>query len=259
MKTFKVKLPASMREGFLTISGIVIFGARYFKEVYKPPYELKELLKQLFEIGYKSLSLIAVTGFVIGITLTLQSIPSMQKFGAVSLVPSMIALAIILEIGPVISALIFAGKIGSSIGAELGSMKVSEQIDAMEISGTNPFNHLAVTRITATTLMLPVLVIFSNAIAIIGGFIAFSLVNDVSFKLYLQDSFSSIKFDDLIPSVIKTGVFGFAIGVIGCYEGFNASRGTESVGVAANTAVVISSLAVIIIDMINVQLMSILF
>lgn len=256
--SFEFLMPKTLQDFFLKVSALTLFGVRFFREVFKPPYEFKETLRQLYEIGYKTLSLISVTGFIIGLTLTLQSIPTLRKFGADSLVPSMVALAVILEIGPVIVALIFAGKIGSGIGAELGSMKVTEQIEAMEVSGANPFKYLAVTRIIATTIMLPVLVFYADFIAFIGGYIAVNISGSMSMKLFFLNAFSSIEISDILPATIKTFVFGFAIGVIGCYEGFNASRGTESVGIAANTAVVIASLAVIIIDMINVQLVSIL-
>jgi phospholipid/cholesterol/gamma-HCH transport system permease protein len=252
-------IPESTGDLFLRAAGLVVFGIRFFKEVFAPPYEIKETLKQCYAIGYKSLSLVGITGFIIGLTLTLQSIPTLSKFGAQSLVPSMVALALILEIGPVITSLIFAGKIGSGIGAEIGSMRVSEQVDAMEVSGTNPFKYLVVTRVTATTIMLPMLVIYADAIGLFGGYLASSFTSDTSIKLFFINAFSSISLEDLLPSIIKTFFFGFAVGVVGCYEGYNATKGTESVGIAANTAVVVSSLLVIVIDMINVQIMTIIF
>ncbi|MEO8666050.1 MAG: ABC transporter permease [Ignavibacteria bacterium] len=254
-----IKLPKGMEETFLKVTGLTMFAWRFIKNIYKPPYEVKETLRQFYEIGYKSFSLVAITGFIIGLTLTLQSIPTLQKFGASSLVPSMVALAVILEIGPVITALIFAGKIGSGIGAELGSMKVTEQIDAMEVSGCNPFKYLVVTRIAAATLMLPILVILADGMALIGGFLAINLTEQTSLKLFLMNSFQNITFEDVFPAVFKTFIFGFSVGVVGCYEGYNADRGTESVGIAANTAVVIASLLVILIDMIMVQLSSLIF
>ncbi len=257
--TLKFKLPASLEEFFAKIAGLASFAFKFFIELLKPPYEINETLKQFFMIGYKSFPLVAITGFIIGLTLTLQSIPTLDKFGAASLVPSMVALAVILEIGPVITALIFAGKIGSGIGAELGSMKVTEQIDAMEVSGTNPFKYLVVTRIFAATIMLPLLVILSDAIALFGGFLAINMFDYTSLKTFLVSAMANITFSDIIPAVTKTFLFGLSIGVVGCYEGYNASRGTESVGIAANTAVVISSLMVILIDMVMVQLSSIIF
>ncbi len=257
-RSFAIRLPGSAQEFFLRIAGLTTFAIRFVKEVFKPPYEFRETIRQFYQIGYKSFSLVAVTGFIIGLTLTLQSIPTLQKFGASSLVPSMVALAVTLEIGPVITALIFAGKIGSGIGAELGSMKVTEQIDAMEVSGCNPFKYLVITRIAATTLMLPLLVILADAIALLGGFIAINITDEMTMQLFIMNSFKNISMHDIIPATIKTFLFGFGVGVVGCYEGYNADRGTESVGIAANTAVVISSLLVILIDMVMVQITSIL-
>ncbi len=252
-------LPIFLTKFLLTVYGLYNFTVRYFREVFKPPYEFKETIKQFFEIGNKSLGLVGVTGFIIGFVLALQAIPMLTKFGALSLIPSMISVSIIREIGPVITGLICAGKIGSGIGAELGSMKVSEQIDAMEVSATNPFKFLVVTRITATTLMIPLLIIYADTIALIGGFMALTILNGQSLQLYFTTVFSALTFADVIPATIKTFFFGFAIGLVGCNQGYNATRGTESVGIAANVSVIYSSLLVIIIDMIAVQLTIILF
>lgn len=256
---FKLKLPKSIEEFFVKVAKLSLFAGKNIKDVFKPPYEFNETLKQMYAIGYKSLPLVAITGIIIGFTLSLQSIPTLEKFGAASLVPSMVALAVILEIGPVITSLIFAGKIGSGIGAELGSMKVTEQIAAMEVSGCNPFKYLVVTRVTAATFMLPLLVIFSDFMSLLGGFIALNISTQMSLKLFLMNSFTNIDMTQILSATFKTFVFGFSIGVVGCYEGYNADRGTESVGIAANTAVVIASLLVILIDMIMVQLTSIIF
>jgi len=247
-------LPQFVTELLLNIYGLYNFAHRYFQEAFKPPFEFKETFRQFFEIGNKSLGLVSLTGFIIGFVLALQSIPMLTKFGAVSLIPTMISISIVREIGPVIIGLICAGKIGSGIGAELGSMKVTEQIDAMEVSATNPFKFLVVTRITATTLMIPLLIIYADTIALIGGFIALNIFSGQSPQLYISTVFSALTFSDIIPATVKTFFFGFAIGLVGCHQGYNASRGTESVGIAANVSVVHASLLVIIIDMIAVQI-----
>jgi len=252
-------LPKFLTTLLLSVYGLYNFSARYFTEVFKPPYEFKETIRQFFEIGNKSLGLVSLTGFIIGFVLALQSIPMLTKFGAVSLIPTMISISIVREIGPVIIGLICAGKIGSGIGAELGSMKVTEQIDAMEVSATNPFKFLVVTRITATTLMIPLLIIYADTIALIGGFIALNIFSGQSLQLYFSTVFSALSFADVLPATVKTFFFGFAIGLVGCHQGYNASRGTESVGIAANVSVVHASLLVIIIDMIAVQITMILF
>ncbi|MBP4138669.1 MlaE family ABC transporter permease [Flavobacterium geliluteum] len=244
----------NLKNTFDNIGSVTIFATKFFKEVFIPPYETKEFVKQCYVIGYKSLPLVAITGFIMGLVLTLQSRPTLVKFGAESWLPGMVALSLIREIAPVITALICAGKISSGIGAELGSMKVTEQIDAMEVSAINPYNYLVVTRILATTLMVPLLVFFADAVGILGGYVGINIHGDVTFYHFLAQIFQSLQFLDVIPATIKTFFFGFFIGMIGCYKGFNAANGTESVGKAANSAVVTASLSIFIIDMVAVQI-----
>ena len=236
----------------------VSFMADFFRKIFSSGFEGNEFIRQCFIIGYKSLSLVGITGFILGFVMTLQSEPTMAEFGAGSYVPGMVAISIIREIGPVIIALICAGKISSSIGAELGSMKVSEQIDAMEVSGANPVQYLVVTRILACTIMIPLLTLMADSLALVGGFAASNIGSNYSFNLYFQKAFAALSFNDLVPAFIKTIFFGFAIGFVGCYKGYNSNRGTESVGVAANSAVVNASLWIILLDAIAVQLTSVL-
>lgn len=238
---------------------VSIFTGRFFKEIIKLPFQINEFFRQCYAIGYKSLPLVSITGFIMGLVLTIQSRPTMTKFGAESWLPSMVSLSLIREIAPVITALICAGKIASGIGAELGSMKVTEQIDAMEVSAINPYKYLVVTRILATTLMLPILVIFADFIGIYGGYIGYNVRGNMSLYRYFSDVVEHLEFLDLVPAVIKTFFFGFCIGLIGCYKGFNASNGTASVGVAANEAVVAASLSIFIIDMLAVQITDLFF
>ncbi len=250
----KNSLLTSLKDFFLEVALISKFAGKYFKELFKPPFEFKEFLKQSYLTGYKSLTLVGITGFIMGLVLTIQARPTMAEFGAQAWVPGMVAVSIVREIGPVITALIFAGKVGSGIGAELGSMKVTEQIDSMEVSGSNPFKYLVVTRIMATTLMVPVLVVFSDVIALCGSYIGVNLDDQVSFSLFFSKVFESLDFIDVFPAFIKCFFFGFIVGLIGCYKGYNSNKGTEGVGQAANSAVVIASLLVFVIDMIAVQI-----
>jgi len=228
-------------------------GWRFLKEVWFPPYEIREVIRQCYEIGYRSMTLVGITAFIIGLVFTLQSRPTLVEFGAQSWLPSMVGLSIIREIGPVITALICAGKIGSGIGAELGSMKVTEQIDAMEVSGTNPFKYIITSRILACTFMVPILVLIGDAIALLGSYLAVKISGDMSLTLYFDKVFSILQYSDIIPAFVKTFFFGFAIGLIGCYKGYNSSKGTEGVGRSANSAVVVSSLMIFVIDLIAVQ------
>lgn len=235
---------------------LTLFTLRFFRQLFTPPYEINEILKQSYLIGYRALPLVAVTGFIMGLVMTIQSRPTLAEFGAESWLPAMVAISIIREIGPVVTALIFAGKVGSGIGAELASMKVSEQIDAMEVSGINPFKYLVVTRIVSATLMLPVLVVMANAVSLYGAYVGVNIKGDVSLHLFFLDIFAKLSFTDLLPAILKTFFFGFAVGLIGCYKGYNATLGTEGVGVASNASVVHGSLLVFIIDMIAVQITS---
>jgi phospholipid/cholesterol/gamma-HCH transport system permease protein len=257
-KILRLSFMQKLKSFFLEVADISRFTFEFFKNVFLPPYEFAELIKQCYLIGYRSFSLVGITGFIMGLVLTIQAKPTMAEFGAESLIPGMVAVSIIREIGPVITALICAGKIGSGIGAELGSMKVTEQIEAMEVSATNPFNYLVITRILACTFMIPLLVILSDAIGLFGSFIGINISGDVSIRLFFSQVFSSLDFIDVYPAIIKTIFFGFVIGLIGCYKGYNSNKGTEGVGKAANTAVVVASLLVFIIDMIAVQITSIL-
>lgn len=229
------------------------FLKSFIRNIFKKGFEWEELFRQLYIIGYKSIGITTLTGFILGIVLTLQSEPTMKEFGAESFIPRMVSISIIREIGPVIIALICAGKIASSIGAELSSMNVTEQIDAMEVSGANPVQFLVVTRILACTIMIPLLTIFADAMALVGGFTATALGGGISFKLYFTKALTILDYSDLLPAVIKTIFFGFTIGFIGCFKGFSTNSGTASVGLAANSAVVTASVWIIIIDAIVVQ------
>ena len=240
---------------FLTeVANVFLFILELFRETFTRNFEFKEFMRQCFQIGYKSLPLISITGTIMGLVLTIQSRPVLVDFGAVTMLTGMVAVSLIREMGPVITALICAGKIGSGMGAELGSMKVTEQIDAMEVSSTNPMRFLIVTRVLAATLMVPLLILYADALGILGSWAGANIKGDVNFVLFLSQAFSHVDFMDLFPAVIKSFFFGAVIGLVGCYKGYNAGRGTESVGVAANSAVVLSSLLVIIVDMIAVQI-----
>jgi len=237
---------------FIEIGELTYFSNRFFKDLFSTPFEFKELLRQCYYVGNKSLGLVLITGFIIGLVLTIQTRPTLEQFGAEAWMPSMVSISLIREIGPIITALICAGRIGSGIGAELGSMRVTEQIDAMEVSGTNPFKYLVVTRILATTLMIPILVIFGDSMGLLGSFIIENLKGDVSFFLYFDKVFHAIEFSDVLPATIKTFFFGYAIGLVGCYKGYYCNKGTVGVGVAANSAVVYASMLLFIIDFIAV-------
>jgi phospholipid/cholesterol/gamma-HCH transport system permease protein len=240
---------------FLTdIADVILFITHLIKETFSRKFEVREFLRQCFNIGYKTLPLISVTGTIIGLVLTIQSRPVLVRFGAETILPGMVAVSLIREMGPVITALICAGKVASGMGAELGSMKVTEQIEAMEVSSTHPMRFLVVSRVAAATLMIPLLILYADALGVMGSWIGANIKGDVSFVLFFSQAFSHIGFIDFLPAVIKSFFFGAVIGLVGCYKGYNAGRGTESVGKAANSAVVLASLLVLIVDMIAVQI-----
>ncbi|GAB3988594.1 ABC transporter permease [Spirosoma daeguense] len=241
---------------FLNVADVAAFVGRFFREAFLPPYEFKEIIRQCYEVGYRSLLLISTTGFITGMVFTNQSRPSLAEFGATSWLPKLIAIAIVRALGPLVTALIAAGKVGSSIGAEIGSMNVTEQIDAMEVSGTNPFKFLVVSRVIATSFTIPLLTMYTVFVALMGAYLNVSANEQTSFTSYIEEVFSAITYLDIFSSVIKSIVFGFTIGMVGCYKGYNSSKGTEGVGKAANSAVVAAMFLVFIEELIALQIVS---
>lgn len=239
---------------FTSLTGLTIFIIEFFKQFLIPPYEIYEIKKHMDELGVKTLGIVSITGFIIGLVLALQSWPVLARFGATDFLPATVSLSVVRELGPVITALIFAGRVSSGIGAELGSMRVTEQIDAMEVSAIDPFKYLVVTRVIATTMILPILTVYVIFIALIGGYIAVIIAESMSFTYYQNAVISAVEFGDFIPGVAKTFVFGFIVGIVGCFKGFTAEGGTEGVGRASTTAVVMASLLILVFDMVLVKI-----
>ncbi|WP_259071655.1 MlaE family ABC transporter permease [Mucilaginibacter sp. X4EP1] len=250
--TFKRKL----NNFFAEVYRIHLFIIRFFKEAFVPPFELKEIVKQCFDVGVRSFTLITVTGFIVGLIFTKQSRPSLVTFGATSWLPSLVSIAIMRALAPLVTALIASGKVGSSIGAELGSMRVTEQIDAMEVSGTKPFKFLVCTRVLATTITIPILATYTAFIGLLGGYVNVATNEGTSYTSFMQQVFQPLVYLDFTASLIKSIVFGFTIGIVGCYQGYNSNKGTEGVGKAANGAVVTAMFLVFIEEIIIVQIAS---
>lgn len=241
---------------FKDIYNIFRFISRFFKEVFLPPFELREFIRQCYHVGNKSLSLITLTGFITGLVFTKQSRPSLAEFGATSWLPSLISIAIIRALAPLVTALISAGKVGSSIGAELASMRVTEQIDAMEVSAINPFKYLVVTRVMATTVCVPLLMAYTGLVGMAGSFLDIHLNEQTTLDTFIQNAVTNISFLDLASSLIKATVYGFTIGIVSCYQGYYATQGTQGVGKAANVSVVISMFLIFIEEVLIVQLIN---
>jgi phospholipid/cholesterol/gamma-HCH transport system permease protein len=238
------------------IADIYKFIVRFFKNALIPPFEVREILRQCFLVGNRSLFLICFTSFLAGIVFTKQSRPSLASFGAESWLPSLVSQAVVRSLGPLITGLICAGKLGSNIGAELASMKVTEQIDAMEVSGTRPFSYLVVSRVVATTCMLPLLVVFADVMALMGSYFMVNSINGSSFQLFYTEISGVITLLDINSSMIKSACFGFVIGIVSCYAGFHADQGTTGVGRSANTAVVVSMIFIFVVDLMGLQILN---
>jgi phospholipid/cholesterol/gamma-HCH transport system permease protein len=241
---------------FISLYNIHKFIIRFFKEAFLPPFEFKEIVRQCYEVGVRSFTLISLTGFIVGLIFTKQSRPSLGQFGATSWLPSLVSIAIMRALAPLVTALIAAGKVGSSIGAELGSMRVTEQIDAMEVSGTKPFKFLVCTRVLATTLTIPILATYTGLVAMLGGYINVAVNEGTSFNTFVQEFFDPLTFTDFVSSLVKSIVFGFTIGITGSYQGYFSTKGTEGVGKAANGAVVTAMFLIFIEEIVIVQITS---
>ena len=239
---------------FVNIAQSFRFVLDYFVQLIRPPYEFPEIARQCYKIGCDSLPLISLTGFIIGVVFTKQSRPSLSDFGAQSWLPSLIGIAVFRALAPLVTALICAGKVGSSIGAELGAMKVTEQIEAMDVSASKPYKYLVFTRVTACVFMLPLLMLYTSFVAMMGSYINIHTNEHISLATFIANAFDKINFLDFKASLIKSVVFGFTIGMVACYKGFTTTRGTEGVGKAANAAVVTSMYLIFIEELLIVQI-----
>lgn len=240
----------------VSVYNVYRFTVEFFRQLFRRPYEFREVVRQCYYIGCKSITIITLTAFITGVVFTKQSRPSLSEFGATSWLPSLIAIAVIRALAPLITALVIAGKAGSNMGAELASMRVTEQIDAMEVSSTNPFKYLVVTRVLAITVMLPVLVAWFAFVGMMGAFLNVHQNELTSFTTFMKDAFVRISFLDLFASFLKSVSFGFTIGIAGCFNGYYATRGTVGVGKAANIAVVVSMFLIFIEEIIIVQVIN---
>jgi phospholipid/cholesterol/gamma-HCH transport system permease protein len=236
-----------------------LFGLRAVRDLFRPPYEFRETTRQVFDLGLRSAPLIAVSGVAVGIVLSMHTRASLERFGAESMIPAGLALALVRETGPLTAALLLSGRIGAGIGAELGAMRVTEQIDALEASAVDSFKYLVVTRTVACIIALPILTTVMNFCGMFGGFIAEHAATGMSLRLYFDKSFSLIDVVDYVPATVKTMVFGYIIAVTSSYLGFTTSRGTEGVGRASTRAVVLSSILIIVTNVLLVRIIFFLF
>lgn len=244
---------------FECLGELGLFCQRLARVAFVPPYEGRELIRQLDAIGSKSLPLVALAGAATGVVLSLQTHDTLTRFGAKSMLPAVIVFSLIKETGPIITALVVSGRVGAGIGAELGSMRVTEQIDAMEVSAVNPYKFLAATRVIACVTMLPLLTLAANFCGVIMGWVTSALAQPVSLRYFIENGFKWATFDDFLPPTLKTAVFGLIIGVVASFQGMRAKGGTEGVGRSATSAVVLCSLFVILADVLLVRLILVFF
>jgi len=253
------------RFGALVVAGLAaagdmsLFGLRALREALRPPLEVKELVRQVYEIGLRSVPLIAVAGFAVGIVMSMHSRSSLERFGAEALIPSVLAISLAREIAPLVTGLLVSGRVGAGIGAELGGMRVTEQIDALESLAVDSFKYLVVTRVFACIIAQPILTTFMSFTGIVGGFVAETVISNLSFQLYFDRAFSGMEFVDYIPATLKTAVFGFIIGTVSSYLGYNAEGGAEGVGRASTKSVVFSSILLILANVVLVKVIIFLF
>jgi phospholipid/cholesterol/gamma-HCH transport system permease protein len=230
------------------------FAVRVVMEAVRPPFEGRETLRHLFELGVRSAPLIAAAGFAIGVVLSMHTRASLARFGAEALIPAGLAIALVRETGPLTAGLLLSGRIGAGIGAELGAMKVTEQIDALEAMGVDSFRYLVVTRVVACVVALPLLTTLMNFTGMLGGFVAETTITGMAFGTYFREAFTPIEFSDLIPATLKTTVFGFIIATVASYLGVHTTRGTEGVGRTSTRSVVMASMLLIAANVLLVRI-----
>jgi phospholipid/cholesterol/gamma-HCH transport system permease protein len=252
-------MPSILSEAFGSIGSVALFGLRALREMFRPPFETKEIVRQIFSLGLQSLPLIALSGLAVGVVMSMHTRSSLERFGAEALIPSALAIAMIKETGPLVTGLLVSGRVGAGIGAELGGMRVTEQIDALESLAVDSFKYLVVTRLIACLIALPILTTVFNFAAITGGFLAETVISGMSLRLYYDRAFSSVQFSDFIPATLKTSVFGFVIATISCFLGYHATGGAEGVGSASTRSVVFSSICLIVVNVVLVRSIFFLF
>lgn len=252
--------PDSPFHGHLARTGeFAAFVGEFFKRFWRRPFEFRELIRQMDEAGTKSFLLTSVTGFAIGIVLAMQSRGTLARFGAEAVLPNMLALSVVKEIGPVLTSLVLAGRLGAGIGAEIGSMRVTEQIDALEVAALKPFHYLVITRVLACVIIFPIMTVWTDTIALTGGYLESALSADMDYRVFINTAFESLRFSDIIVDTMKTSIFGFIVGIVSCFLGFTVRGGTREVGQAAMQAVVTSSLLIFLADLAVVRLSILVF
>jgi phospholipid/cholesterol/gamma-HCH transport system permease protein len=241
------------------IGRISLFGIRVFTDVARPPFEGSQILRQIVEVGTKSIPLVLASGFALGAVMTLHTRSTLVTFGAAAMIPAVQAVAFFVEIGPLVAGLLLAGRMGSGIGAVLANMRATEQIDGIESLSIDSFKFLVVPRVVACMIALPLLTLFMDFAGLLGGFLSEYLSSRISPELYITRAFNYIEWSNFIAPTLKTAVFGYIIGTVSAYFGYTTNRGAQGVGEAATNSVVVSSLLIILADVFLIKCIFFLF
>jgi phospholipid/cholesterol/gamma-HCH transport system permease protein len=232
---------------FLAATGkISIFSFNAVINIVRRPLYIKPIFKQILEIGYYSLPVVGLTAFCTGAVLAIQSYVGFSRFSAESAVATVVVLSITRELGPVLAGLMVAGRVGAAMAAEIGTMRITEQVDALVTLSTNPIKYLVTPRVIAAVLMMPCLVLIADIIGVLGGYIVSVYNLGFSKEVYLQNTFQYLERIDVTSGLIKSSVFGFIIAIIGCYSGYNSQKGAQGVGNATTNAVVVASILILL-------------
>lgn len=235
------------------VGNLALFVFHGTRSVLKPPYYPRLILRQFVDIGYYSLPVVGMTALFTGMVLALQSYSGFSRFNAESAVATVVVLSVTRELAPVLAGLMVAGRIGAAMAAEIGTMKVTEQIDALRTLSTDPFQYLVAPRVLAGTVMLPVLVLIADIIGVFGGYLVGVHKLNFNAAVYLKQTWDFLEPMDVISGLVKAGVFGFIVALMGCYHGYNSNRGAQGVGRATTNAVVASSILILIFNYLLTQ------
>lgn len=243
-------LGASLLSLFSMIGRLALFAGQGLYHIIAPPYFPRQIGRQIIDIGYYSLPVVGLTTLFTGMVLALQSYTGFTRFNAESAIAGVVILSITRELAPVLAGLMVAGRVGAAIAAEIGTMRVTEQIDALRTLSVNPFKYLVAPRILAGTLLLPILVLLGDIIGVMGGYIVSIYTLGFNPSSYISQSWDVLESMDVISGLVKAAVFGFIVCLMGCYHGYNSARGAQGVGAATTNAVVSSSILILIFNFI---------
>ncbi len=254
MKIYDILIETKAGEFLTHLYKYAMFLGTVIKAAARGPYYFNEVLEQLYQIGYRSLSIVSLTGIFTGMVMAFQTGMEMSRFGAKSYIGTVVALSLVRELGPVLTALVVAGRVGAGITAELGSMKVTDQIDAMRAMATDPYKKLVLTRIVALLIMMPLLVAVADVLGILGGLLIATANLNVGYELYKTTVLEALLMDDLVSGLIKPVVFAGLIGTIGCFLGMSTTGGTKGVGSSTTLSVVLSSISIFVFNFVMTKI-----